>query len=153
MAMLLVQGTNALILGSGIQILEEALSKALVEGVTTPSFIEELDVKVLKNLVKTAKTVHDQKLDRLVVMSMVMMIMTMITRWGDRTSEHSTNPLPYSPSLARKKKFLKNVEKKETGIKLGSPDLASGQETYQYMELCKGRDLRPPSVTSRLYCM
>ena len=46
MAVTLLQGTNALILGSGIQILEEALSKAMVEGVTTPPFIEELDVKV-----------------------------------------------------------------------------------------------------------
>ena len=77
-----------MILGSGIQILEGALAKALDEGVTTPTFIEELDVKVcvcvnysmnleyqtrlfindilkvLRNLVKTAKTVHDQKLDR-----------------------------------------------------------------------------------------
>ena len=40
------QGTNAMILGSGIQILEGALAKALDEGVTTPTFIEELDVKV-----------------------------------------------------------------------------------------------------------
>ena len=72
-----------MILGSGIQILEGALAKALDEGVSTPTFIEELDVKVsetffgdfgirfvieflkvLRNLVKTAKTVHDQKLDR-----------------------------------------------------------------------------------------
>ena len=68
--------------------MEGALAKALDEGVTTPTFIEELDVKVcvcvnysmnleyqtilfindilkvLRNLVKTAKTVHDQKLDR-----------------------------------------------------------------------------------------
>merc|ERR1711892_1232614 len=38
-----VKGTNAMILGSGIQILEEALAKAQEEGVTTPAFIEELD--------------------------------------------------------------------------------------------------------------
>merc|ERR1712123_1540 len=59
-----VKGTNAMNLGSGIQILDEALAKAQLEGVTTPAFIEELDMKVLRNLVKTAKTVHDQKLDR-----------------------------------------------------------------------------------------
>ena len=35
-----------MILGSGIQILEGALAKALDEGVSTPTFIEELDVKV-----------------------------------------------------------------------------------------------------------
>ena len=40
------QGTNAMILGSGIQILEGALAKAMAEGVTTPTFIEELDIKV-----------------------------------------------------------------------------------------------------------
>lgn len=44
-----VKGTNALILGSGIQILEEALGKAMLEGVSTPAFIEELDVKVIKS--------------------------------------------------------------------------------------------------------
>jgi len=131
-----VKGTNAMILGSGIQILEGALAKALDEGVTTPTFIEELDVKVLRNLVKTAKTVHDQKLDR----------------WGDRSAEHSTNPLPYSTSLAKKKKFVKNRDKKEAAIRLMDPDLRSGQETYQYMELCRGRDLRPANITSKLQC-
>jgi len=131
-----VKGTNAMILGSGIQILEEALAKAQVEGVTTPAFIEELDLKVLRNLVKTAKTVHDQKLDR----------------WGDRTDAHSTNPIPYSKNLAKKKKFMKNKDKMENNIKLEKIDLKTGQEKYQYMELCKGRDLRPVNVTSQLYC-
>lgn len=86
---------------------------------------------------KTAKTVHDQKLDR----------------WGDRTPEHSTNPLPYSSSLARKKKFVKSQEKREAGVRLGDPALKGGEETYQYMELCKGRELRPAAVTSKLYCL
>ena len=106
---------------------------------------------------KTAKTVHDQKLDR----------------WGDRTESHSTNPLPYSKNLARKKKFQKSQEKLEAvmdfsvfyccalftadyhglqGIRLGRADLTSAQLTFQYMELCKGRDLRPVSTTSKLYC-
>ena len=88
-----VKGTNALILGSGLQILDSALEKANFDGVTTPAFIDELEIKVLKNIVKTAKTVHDQKLDR----------------WGDRTDSHSTNPLPYSKNLAKKKKFQKNL--------------------------------------------
>jgi len=131
-----VKGTNALILGSGIQILEQALEKAQYEGVSTPSFIEDLDIKVLKNLVKTARTVHDQKLDR----------------WGDRTDTHSTNWIPYSKNLAKKKKFAKNRDKKEKSIAL-KPDLSSGQETYQYMELCRGRDLRPIEVTSQLQCI
>ena len=41
-----------MILGSGIQILEGALAKALDEGVTTPTFIEELDVKVFGTFIK-----------------------------------------------------------------------------------------------------
>lgn len=131
-----VKGTNAMILGSGLQILDSALEKANFDGVTTPPFIDELDIKVLKNIVKTAKTVHDQKLDR----------------WGQRTDSHSTNPLPYSHNLAKKKKFQKNLEKFEANIKLGSPNIKSGQERYQYMQLCQGRDLRSEAVTSQLYC-
>ena len=131
-----VKGTNAMILGSGLQILDSALEKANFDGVSTPAFIEELDIKVLKNIVRTAKTVHDQKLDR----------------WGDRTESHSTNPLPYSTNLAKKKKFLKNQHKWEENIKLGDPMLKPGQERYQYMELCKGRDLRDVTVTSQLMC-
>ena len=38
-------------------------------------------------------------------------------RWGDRSAEHSTNPLPYSTSLAKKKKFAKNRDKKEAAIR------------------------------------
>ena len=131
-----VKGTNALILGSGLQILDAALEKANFEGVTTPTFIDEFEIKTLKNIVKTAKTVHDQKLDR----------------WGDRTDQHSTNPFPYSKSLAKKKKFQKNLSKMEESIKLNSIHLNRAQETYQYMELCKGRDLRHVSVTSQLFC-
>ena len=91
---------------------------------------------MLQNLVKTAKTVHDQKLDR----------------WGDRTEAHSTNPLPYSNQLAKKKKFARNVEKRERGIELYNPGLKVDQEMYQYMELCRGRDIRPAAITSALYC-
>ena len=48
-----------MILGSGIQILEGALAKALDEGVTTPTFIEELDVKVFGTLIKLNKTLDE----------------------------------------------------------------------------------------------
>ena len=61
-----------LFLGSGIDIMQGALEKAQLEGVSTPPFVEALDMKTLKNLIKTAKTVHDQKLDR----------------WGARTELH-----------------------------------------------------------------
>ena len=90
----------------------------------------------MKNLVKTAKTVHDQKLDV----------------WGDRTDAHSTNPYPYSSKMKKKKKFHKNVEKREKGVELGSPLITSGQEQYQYMMMCRGVELRPQNVTSKLYC-
>ena len=64
--------------------------QAKAEGmVSVPPFVEQLDMKVLKNLIKTAKTVHDQKLDR----------------WGPRTATHSVNPVPYDKRLAKKKKF------------------------------------------------
>ena len=51
-----------LLLGSGIDIMQGAMEKAKLEGVSTPPFVEALDMKTLKNLIKTAKTVHDQKL-------------------------------------------------------------------------------------------
>ena len=48
-----------MILGSGIEILEGALAKALDEGVTTPTFIEELDVKVnVKSIHSISKSAH-----------------------------------------------------------------------------------------------
>ena len=55
-------GANVLLLGSGIDIMQGAMEKAKLEGVSTPPFVEALDMKTLKNLIKTAKTVHDQKL-------------------------------------------------------------------------------------------
>ncbi len=72
-----VKGANSMLLGSGLDIMLQALEKAKTDGVTVPPFVEVLDMKVLKNLIKTAKTVHDQKLDR----------------WGPRTQTHSGNVL------------------------------------------------------------
>ena len=68
-----VKGANSMLLGSGLDIMLSAFEKAKTDGVTVPPFVETLDVKVLRNLIKTAKTVHDQKLDR----------------WGPRTASHS----------------------------------------------------------------
>ena len=70
-----VKGANSMLLGSGLDIMLSALDKAKADGVTVPPFVETLDLKVLRNLIKTAKTVHDQKLDR----------------WGPRTATHSGN--------------------------------------------------------------
>jgi hypothetical protein len=91
-------------------------------------------MKVLKNLIKTAKTVHDQKLDR----------------WGPRTSTHSVNPVPYDKRLAKKKKF-QNL--KPNPVVLNDVRIMeSGTEKEQFIELCRGVDLRPASVTKNLYC-
>ena len=68
-----VKGANTLLLGSGLDIMLHAFEKAKTDGVSVPPFVETLDMKVLRNLIKTAKTVHDQKLDR----------------WGPRTPQHS----------------------------------------------------------------
>lgn len=130
-----VKGTNQMFLGSGIDIMLQAFEKAKVEGmVSVPPFIETLDMKVLKNLIKTAKTVHDQKLDR----------------WGPRTPTHSTNTVPYDKRLAKKKKFVapKPVEVTLMNAKI----VDTRKETEQYMNLCRGIDLRPANVTSKLYC-
>ena len=122
-------------LGSGINIMIQAMEKAQTDGmVSVPPFIEALEMKVLKNLIKTAKTVHDQKLDR----------------WGPRTYTHSTNPTPYDKRLGKKKKFQNS---KPVQVKLNDARIAdSQQEVEQYMQLCRGVDLRPASVTSKLYC-
>ena len=50
-----VKGSNSMILGSGIEIMLAALEKAKLESVTVPPFIDPLDQKVLKNLIKTGK--------------------------------------------------------------------------------------------------
>ena len=130
-----VKGANQMFLGSGIDIMLSALEKAKVEGVSVPPFVEALDFKVLKNLIKTAKTVHDQKLDR----------------WGPRTPTHSTNSVPYDRRLAKKKKF-QNVAK-EKPVKLHDLKIVERpQETAQYIRLCRGEDLRPLSVQKTLQC-
>jgi hypothetical protein len=65
--------------------------------------------------VKTAKTVHDQKLER----------------WGDRTEAHSTNPLPYSSDRAKKNKFKKEALSREKNIQAGR----RGGRNINYPEL------------------
>ena len=130
-----VKGTNKMFLGSGIDIMIHALEKAKEDGmVTTPPFIDPLDIKVLKNLIKTAKTVHDQKLDR----------------WGTRTPQHSTNVIPYDKRLAKKKKFA-SPKPKPTKL-MDARIIDTRQEVEQYMQLCRGVELRPPNVTKDLTC-
>ena len=48
-----------MLLGSGLEIMLHALEKAKSDGVSVPPFVEALDNKVLRNLIKTAKTVHE----------------------------------------------------------------------------------------------
>merc|ERR1712156_1093538 len=129
-----VKGANQMLLGSGLEIMLNALEKAKTDGVSVPPFVEALDMKVLRNLIKTAKTVHDQKLDR----------------WGPRTTTHSVNPTPYDKRLAKKKKFQ---TVKSMPIKLNTEGaIGTGIETDMYMKLCRNIDLRPPKETKELYC-
>jgi len=121
-------------LGSGLEIMLHALEKAKSDGVSVPPFVEALDNKVLRNLIKTAKTVHDQKLDR----------------WGPRTASHSVNPVPYDKRLAKKKKFQ---TVKTSPIQLfDSKIMGTGIEKDMYIQLCRSIDLRPPKTTKDLYC-
>merc|ERR1719242_1628460 len=129
-----VKGANNMILGSGLDIMLSALEKAKSDGVSVPPFVEALDMKVLRNLIKTAKTVHDQKLDR----------------WGPRTVQHSVNPVPYDRRLGRKKKFA-NPKPKEVSLD-NIKVWHTQQETDQYVRLCAGEDLRPQKVQDKLYC-
>jgi prolyl 4-hydroxylase len=132
-----VKGTNHMFLGSGIEIMMHAFDKAKTEGmVSTPPFIDQLDMKVLKNLIKTAKTVHDQKLDR----------------WGPRTPTHSTNHVPYDKRLAKKKKFASSTKDASDVVLMNARIVDQRQETEQYMRLCRGEELRAASVTSKLTC-
>ena len=67
--------------------------------------------------VKTARTVHDQKLDR----------------WGARTMTHSTNEVPYDKRLAKKKKFNK---KNPFKVVLNDPKIVgTGVEKEQYIKV------------------
>ena len=129
-----VKGANNMLLGSGLEIMLHAIEKAKTDGVTVPPFVDTLDMKVLRNLIKTAKTVHDQKLDR----------------WGPRTPQHSVNPVPYDKRLAKKKKF-QNV--KTSPIKLNDEKIiGSGVEKEMYIQLCRSIELRTPAQVKDLQC-
>jgi len=129
-----VKGANQMLLGSGLEIMLNALEKAKTDGVSVPPFVEALDMKVLRNLIKTAKTVHDQKLDR----------------WGPRTASHSVNPVPYDKRLAKKKKFQ---TMKTSPIQLMDEKvMGTGIEKDMYIQLCRSIDLRPPKTTKDLQC-
>ena len=83
----------------------------------------------------SAKTVHDQKLDR----------------WGPRTEQHSVNPVPYDRRLGRKKKFAN--PKPKANVTLNNIKLwDTPAEKDQYIRLCGGEDLRPQKVQDQLYC-
>ncbi|XP_069997545.1 prolyl 4-hydroxylase subunit alpha-1 [Penaeus vannamei] len=69
-----------------------------------------------------------------------------LERKGPRSTFHSTYERPFNKTLARKKKYHKKDE-----VVLGElGNSIQGQK--QYYRLCRGEDLRPVDVTSRLYC-
>ena len=62
----------------------------------------------------------------------------------------SVNHVPYDKRLAKKKKFQ---QLKSQPIKLNDESIIhTGIEKEQYIQLCRGIDLRPPSVTKDLIC-
>ena len=62
--------------------------------------------------------------------------------------------MPYDKRLSRKKKFQpKEGAKAKEGVVLNSARINDRrEETEQYMRLCRGEELRPAAVTSRLTC-
>jgi hypothetical protein len=58
--------------------------------------------------------------------------------------------VPYDKRLAKKKKF--QTPRQLDVVLNNARIIETRQETDQYMELCRSNDLRPESVTSKLYC-
>jgi len=129
-----LKGSSSLILGSGIKIMMEALKKSKLESFTVPVFVNPSSDDMLTNLIKTAKSVHDQRLDK----------------WGSRTELHSVDPTPYNPKLRKKQKFL-NLKPKKVLLN----DISiwnTQQEIDQYVRICGGEELRPKKTLKKLFC-
>jgi hypothetical protein len=69
-------------------------------------------------MVKTAKSVHDQKLEQ----------------WGDRTEAHSTNILPYANiSPAKRKKLIQAADKRKKGIQAGKESMLESMFQIRFL--------------------
>ncbi|XP_042869650.1 prolyl 4-hydroxylase subunit alpha-3-like [Penaeus japonicus] len=121
------------VLNSGVDFLRAALDRWDANASSARSS-DAFDTRVdLDGVVKTFRKVtkiHDQILERK----------------GPRSKLHSTHASPLNRTLARKRKYHKKEE-----VHLGNPG-AETQGMKQYLRLCRGEDLRPIAMTSRLYC-
>ena len=105
---------------------------------SVPPFVPALERGTLRSLIKTAKTVHDQKLDQFGL------------TYGPKTYTYSFNNEPFDKRLKKKKKYLKLKE--PVDVKLDLRAAGSRHEVEQYMALCGGAELRTADVTKKLYC-
>ncbi|XP_037778479.1 prolyl 4-hydroxylase subunit alpha-1-like [Penaeus monodon] len=119
------------VLNSGVDFLRAALDHW--DG--NASFVKTSDTfdrprNLRQTDLKKAEKFHDQVLEKK----------------GSRSTFHSTYEKPFNKTLARKKKYHKKDE-----VVLG--ELGNSiQGLKQYQRLCRGEDLRPVDITSRLYC-
>jgi len=69
-------------------------------------------------------------------------------------SAGTTSDAQYRANLARSEHVRKVQKRWDKGVKIRTPEIdLGGQLWWQHRQLCQGRDLRPASVTSKLYCM
>ena len=130
-----VKGVSKYIMGSGIEFMQEALVHAKTVEMSAPPFIPAIQLETLTGLIKTSKTIHDQKLDS----------------HGPRSHYHSLNLVPFDKRLAKKKKFQKYKQPLE--VKLNDYKIVETRhEIEQFVSLCRGDNLRPENVTKNLQC-
>jgi len=68
-------------------------------------------------------------------------------------SAGATSDAEYRANLERSEHVRRIQKRWDKGVQLGKPNIGRGQLWWQHRQLCQGRELRPASVTSKLYCM
>jgi len=69
-------------------------------------------------------------------------------------SAGTTSDAQYRANLARSERARKVQKRWDKRVEIGTPEIGlGGQMWWQHRQLCQGRELRPASVTSKLYCM
>ena len=126
------------IISSAVEMMEAGISFWGKDELSVPPFVPALERGTLKSLIKTAKTVHDQKLDQFGL------------TYGPKSYKYSFNNEPFDKRLKKKKKYLKLKE--PVDVKLDLRAAGSRHEVEQYMALCGGAELRTANVTKKLYC-
>merc|ERR1719429_336322 len=103
---------------SGIEFMNLALQKSMSGDFTVPPFVDPIDQNMLKRLLRTAKTVHDYKLEQL----------------GSRIDTGSVRTAPYDKKLRSKRKY-KSLDPKDTKLE-DYEILGSDKEMVLYVRLC-----------------